>query len=228
MDPDALDFEHVFEPGPDDDPAYVAVLLHGTGADQHDLVPLGRRVAPEKPLLSPLGKVRENGMPRWFRRLEEGVFDTDDLRRRAAELAAFLGDACDAYDLDPGRLVAVGFSNGANVAAALLLLHPDVLRGAVLLRAMVPLEPDAESEADGDGEPDLHGVPVLIASGTQDRMIPAGDAERLARMLEEAGADVTQRFADAGHGLTGGEVEEVRRWLDEHEDAFTKSRGTVP
>lgn len=206
-----LSFEHVFEPGDGD---LAVLLLHGTGADQHDLVPLGRQVAPDKPLLSPLGKVREAGMPRWFRRLEEGVFDVDDVRRRAAELAGFLDEAADAYDLE--RFVAVGFSNGANIAGSLLLLHPDALAGAALLRPMVPLEPDEL--------PDLDGVPVLMASGEADRIVPRESAERMAELLEAAGAEVTHRWAKGGHGLDRSEVDEVRRWLDEHGDVLSSPR----
>lgn len=212
-----LAFQHVFEPG--DDPAYTALLLHGTGADEHDLVPIGRTVAPGKPLVSPLGKVREGRMPRWFARHEEGVFDEEDLRRRAKELAAFLDEAAAAYDLDPDRFVAVGFSNGANIAASLLLLHPDALAGAVLLRPMVPIRPDAS--------PNLAGVPVYMASGRADRMVPADSARKLAEMLKAAGADVTHRFVDAGHGLTRPEVDDVRAWLADHEDAFAAREGST-
>lgn len=210
-----LAFEHVRHDGDD---GYTLLLLHGTGADQHDLVPIGRQVAPTKPLLSPLGKVREQGMPRWFRRHEEGVFDVDDLRRRAAELAGFLDEAAEVYEVE--RYVALGFSNGANIAGGLLLLHPEALRGAVLLRPMVPLEPDEL--------PDLSGVPVYMASGEADRMIPEGSAERMASLLEEAGADVTHRWAEAGHGLTRDEVADVRGWLEDHDDLLSTPRGEAP
>lgn len=209
-----LGFQHVHEPATQPDAAFTALLLHGTGADERDLVPLGRMVAPGKPLLSPLGKVRENGAPRWFRRHAEGVFDEDDLRGRAAELADFLRRARDAYKLPP--YVAVGFSNGANVAAALLLLHPGVLRGAVLLRAMPPLrDPPAA---------DLRGVPVYVAAGTDDPLIPPGQARVLADVLTRAGADATLRFARAGHGLTPAEVADARGWLAAREDDLRRPR----
>lgn len=211
-----LGFQHVFEPSEADDPAYTALLLHGTGADQYDLLRLGRTLAPGKPLLSPLGKVRENGMPRWFERIQEGVFDEDSIRERARELAAFLEQAIEAYDLDPDRLVAIGFSNGANIAASLLLLHPRVLRGAVLLRAMPPLVPDEL--------PDLSGVPVYVASGKRDPLIPADDATRLVEMLEDAGAEVTHRISGAGHGLDRGEIPQVRDWLADREDDLAAPR----
>jgi phospholipase/carboxylesterase len=179
------------------------LLLHGTGGDERDLVPLGRALSPGSALLSPRGKVLENGMPRFFRRLAEGVFDEADLRRRTADLAAFVAEARAAYGLEAP--VAVGFSNGANIAAAMLLLHPGVLAGAILLRAMVPLD---EAPAG-----DLAGTPVLILSGAGDPIVPAENAGRLARMLEAAGASVEQRTIAAGHGLTQTDVDIATAWL---------------
>lgn len=213
----SLGFEHVFEPGDETDPGYTALLLHGTGADQHDLVPLGRTLVPGKPMVSPLGKVREQGMARWFARHGEGVFDEASIRTRARELAGFLPKAAAAYEV-PERFVAIGFSNGANIAASLLLLHPDALRGAVLLRAMTPLVPDALA--------DLAGVPVYIASGQYDPLIDAEDAKRLAGMLEDAGADVTHKVhPNAGHGLTQDEIPDVTAWLAEHEETLGSPQG---
>lgn len=212
MDPDELGFQHVFDDQGATDARYTAVLLHGTGADERDLLPMGQALAPGQPLLSPLGKVREQGRPRWFRRLEEGVFDEADLRKRAGELAAFLDRAREAYPQAPERYVAIGFSNGANIAASLLLLHPGALQGAVLLRAMTPLVPDAL--------PGLDSLPVYVASGERDPLVPAEDVERLVEMLERAGADVTHRVADAGHGLDPSEIDPIRGWLADHETRF--------
>lgn len=209
-------FQHHVEPGTQDDPGYALILLHGTGANEKDLVPLGGQVAPGKPLLSPLGKVREQGRPRWFRRKRPGVFDEEDLRARAKELASFLQEAQSEHGL-PDQLVALGFSNGANIAAALLLLHPTVFRGAVLLRPMTPLEPDAL--------PDLEGIPVLIAAGRHDELVPADSVENLASLLQEAGADTTLRWEEAGHGLAREEVAQVKRWLEANEDRLTQARG---
>ncbi|RZK95567.1 MAG: alpha/beta hydrolase, partial [Methylobacterium sp.] len=141
------------------------LLLHGTGGDETDLLPLGRTLLPGAALLSPRGAVLENGMPRFFRRLAEGVFDEADLRRRAADLAGFIAEARTAYGL--AAPVAVGFSNGANIAAALLLLHPGVLAGAVLLRPMVPLRETPPV--------DLAGRPVLMLSGAADPIVPAAN-----------------------------------------------------
>ncbi|MEE7458246.1 hydrolase [Methylorubrum populi] len=198
----APDFVHRFEPGPDP-AAPPLLLLHGTGGDEADLLPLGRALSPGSALLSPRGPVLENGMPRFFRRLAEGVFDEADVRRRAADLAAFVAQARVAYGL--AAPVAVGFSNGANIAAATLLLHPEALAGAVLLRAMVPL---AEAPP-----ADLAGRPVLLLSGAFDPIVPAENAERLAAGLERAGARVTHTVNPAGHGLSQADLSAAGPWL---------------
>jgi phospholipase/carboxylesterase len=179
------------------------LLLHGTGGDENDLLPLGRLLDPTAALLSPRGRVLENGMPRFFRRLREGVFDEQDVRRRARELAEFVRAARHEYDLGP--VVAVGFSNGANIAAAVLLLEPGGLEGAVLLSPMVPLEPE--------DLPDLAGTRVLIVSGRKDPMAPAAEAERLASLLRRAGAEVALEWHPGGHELGMSQVEAARRWL---------------
>lgn len=179
------------------------LLLHGTGGDENDLVPLGARLAPGAALLSPRGKVLENGMPRFFRRLEEGVFDINDLKARTLELADFIGGARDAYGLE--KPIAVGFSNGANIAASLLLMRPEALRGAVLMRAMMPFEPQTL--------PDLAGIPVLMLSGTTDPIVPPRSRDRLAQILNAAGADVTHEIVPAGHGLSPHDMAAATRWL---------------
>lgn len=202
--PSDLGFVHRFEPGSRPG-AVPLLLLHGTGGNEDDLLPLGRRLAPEAPLLSPRGKVLENGMPRFFRRVAEGIFDLEDLRLRAGELAEFIQGARRTYDLGEVPPVAVGFSNGANIAAALLLLHPGSLSGAVLLRPMVPLVPDPL--------PQLEGIPVLIASGRQDPIVPPDQPRALADLLRSAGADVTLHGSVAGHGLTREDLELAERWM---------------
>lgn len=155
-------------------------------------------------LLSPRGRVLEGGMPRFFRRLAEGVFDEEDLRRRANELADFVEDARGAYGL--GAPIAVGFSNDANIATAMLQLRPEVLAGAVLMRAMVPFK---------DGlDLDLTGKPVLILSGTMDPMVPAENAARLASALRDAGAIVDHRTLPVGHNLSQADVTLTKAWLD--------------
>jgi phospholipase/carboxylesterase len=195
---------HRFEAGTDDE-APVLLLLHGTGADEHDLIRLGEHLDPGAPLLSPRGRVSEQGMNRWFRRLAEGVFDTDDVVRRADELAGFVDAARSAHDLGDRPVVAVGFSNGANIAAALLLLHPGVLRGALLFSAMLPLRPERL--------PDLADTAVLMSAGRVDPMAPPASAEELAALLTEAGASVELRWHDTGHGIDLDQVAAARDWL---------------
>lgn len=181
------------------------LLLHGTGGDENDLLPLGQALLPGAALLSPRGKVLERGMPRYFRRLAEGVFDLDDLRQRTAELAGFIEDATDAYGLHPERIVAVGFSNGANIAASLLLLRPGILAGAVLLHAQVPLVPDPL--------PDLRHTPVFLAAGRSDPLIPPAETERLADLLRRCNGDVTLHWEPGGHGVGPSEIAAARDWL---------------
>jgi phospholipase/carboxylesterase len=186
-----LTFTHKFEPSLD--PALPPLLLlHGTGGDENDLLPLGRAISPGAALLSPRGKVLENGMPRFFRREREGVFDEVDLGRRAIELADFIAEARGAYGIP--NPVAVGFSNGANIAAAVLLLRPEALDAAILIRAMSPFRSLPKSK--------LPGTPVLMLSGLLDSMAPAESATRLATALKESGASVEYETLSAGHGLT--------------------------
>jgi len=180
------------------------LLLHGTGGDENDLLPLGRAIAPGAALLSPRGNVLEGGMPRFFRRLSEGVFDEEDVRYRADELARFIDNARQTYGI--GAPVAVGFSNGANIAAAVMQLRPQALAGAVLLRAMVPLKQAPRS--------DLTGKQVLMLSGRQDPIVAPENAARLASTLRELGATVDHRILPAGHNLTEEDVSVMRDWLD--------------
>ena len=198
---------HRFIPAPESPPRHVLLLLHGTGGNENDMIPLGRDIDPAAAILSLRGNVLENGMPRFFRRLAEGVFDEEDVIRRANELADFIGVAATKYSFDPQSLSAVGYSNGANVAAALLLLRPGVLTRAVLFRAMVPLTLATP--------PALANTRVLICSGKQDPIVPLENVERLAAMLRRGGADVTLRFEDAGHQLAFAEIADAKKWLHE-------------
>ena len=196
-----IGFQHRFEPGTD--ATRPLLLLHGTGGDEADLLPFGRNIAPEAALLSPRGAVLENGMSRFFRRLSEGVFDEADLRRRANDLADFVMAARNQYGISAP--FAVGFSNGANIAAALLLLRPEVLAGAILMRAMVPLAEPPPA--------DLAGRPVLILSGTMDPIVPPENVDRLARQLKAAGANVEHQFLNGGHGLSQADVHLATAWV---------------
>jgi predicted esterase len=197
------EFIHEFLPGSS---SRTLLLLHGTGGNEHDLIPLGRELVQNAALLSPRGKVLENGMPRFFRRLAEGVFDLEDLKYRTNELADFVTAAAEHYGFAIEDLLAVGYSNGANIAASMLLLRPAILRRAILFRAMVPLIPDTL--------PDLSSVRVWIGAGDQDPIIPPSEVQRLVAFLRRAAADVTIRFFNAGHGLTNEDVVTARDWLD--------------
>jgi len=196
------DFIHEFVPGSSN---RTLLLLHGTGGNERDLVPLGRELDPTAALLSPRGKVLENGMPRFFRRLAEGVFDLEDLQKRTHELADFIAAAADRYNIDNKNIIAVGYSNGANIAAGILLLRPETFAAAILFRAMVPLEPEKP--------PELANVRVWIGAGNHDPIVPTSETQRLVELLRTAGADVTVRFLNVGHALTPADISLARDWL---------------
>jgi phospholipase/carboxylesterase len=197
------DFIHEFVPGKS---SRTLLLLHGTGGNERDLIPLGHELDPNASLLSPRGKVLENGMPRFFRRLAEGVFDLEDLRKRTNELADFVSSAAKHYEIDDKKIVAVGYSNGANIAASMLLLRPEILSAAILSRAMVPLTPDKQ--------PDLSSKAVFISAGAHDPIVAGSETKALAELLRSAGADVTVRVLQAGHGLTADDIDLAREWLN--------------
>lgn len=204
-DSDDLGFIHRFVPGRDPVRAPL-LLLHGTGGDESDLIPLGQRLSPGAALLSPRGKVLENGMPRFFRREGEGVWDLADFGRRTVELAAFVRRARATYDI--GVPVAVGFSNGANIAWSLLANDPSLLSGAILMRAMMPFDPRPL--------PDLTAIPILILAGVDDPLVPVDQVALLAAFLGEAGAQVTYEVVSGGHGLTGDDLSLAASWLARH------------
>jgi predicted esterase len=201
------DFIHEFVSGSS---ARTLLLLHGTGGNERDLIPLGRELDPNASLLSPRGKVLENGMPRFFRRLAEGVFDLEDLKKRTQELADFVVSAAAHYKIDIQKVVAVGYSNGANIAASILLLRPEILSAAILFRAMVPLVPETR--------PNLNSKRIWIGAGAHDPIIPASNTQELVEMLRSSGADVTIRFFQSGHQLTSEDVDLAREWLTKSVD----------
>lgn len=200
-----MTYTHLFRDAAAPGPGPTLLLLHGTGGDEHDLLPLADLLAPGTAVLSPRGNVLERGMPRFFRRLAEGVFDTEDVIRRAGELAQFVTEQSAARGFDPARVWAVGFSNGANIAAAVMLLHPEIIAGAVLLAPMVPLEPATL--------PTLAGRPVFLGAGRQDPIAPAAQPEALAALLRRAGAEVTLDWHPGGHQLVPQTVQAARAWL---------------
>jgi phospholipase/carboxylesterase/glyoxalase family protein len=205
---DDLGFVHRYVPAAAGASAHggtTLLLLHGTGGDENDLLPFGRTLLPGVALLSPRGKVDEGGALRFFRRIREGVFDQKDLALRTDELAAFVAAASDAYGIRRDRMVAVGFSNGANIAGSLLLRRPGLITRAVLLSPMVPFEPDPR--------PDLSSTTVFIGAGRLDPMVAAAQTERLAELLRTAGARVTLHWEDGGHSIAPGEVRAAQAWL---------------
>lgn len=198
-----MNLEHRYREG--DPAAPVLLLLHGTGGGPDDLLCLADHLSPCSATLAPRGPVSEHGMARWFRRLAEGVFDHEDVRHRAGELAEFIRQATDEYGLGERRLVAVGFSNGANIAAAVALLHPEVLREAALFAAMSPLPEDPGTE--------LRGSRLFLANGTADRMAPLDSVDKLDALLRGRGAEVTAFRHFGGHQLTLEAARAAADWL---------------
>ena len=200
-----LGFIHRHVPATDSASGETLLVLHGTGGDENDLIGIGQAVAPGATILSPRGNVLENGAPRFFRRLAEGVFDPKEVRSRAEELARFIRAAVITYRLDPERVFALGYSNGANIASTVMLVEPGILRGSVLLRPMLVYEPSEKS--------DLTGSAVFISAGRMDPIVPAPSVERLVELLESAHAEVTLKWQLAGHSLVPSEVREAAEWL---------------
>jgi phospholipase/carboxylesterase len=205
---DDLGFIHRFVPASDPSSNETLVVLHGTGGDENDLISIGQAIAPGAAILSPRGNVLENGAPRFFRRLAEGVFDPKEVRSRAEELARFVRAATVTYSLDASRIFAFGYSNGANVASTVMLVEPEVFVGAILLRPMVVYEPTETAE--------LGGSSVLISAGRMDPIVPTESVDRLVELFESAHADVTLKWQLAGHSLVPSEVREAADWLALH------------
>jgi phospholipase/carboxylesterase len=196
--------KHIFQKG-DNSQVPTLVLFHGTGGTEHDLLPLAERLSPTSSVLSVRGNVLENGMPRFFRRLAEGVFDEEDLIFRTKEVYDFLQEAADKYELDRHNMVAVGYSNGANIAGSLLFQYKAALKGAILHHPMVPRR--------GFTLPDLTETAVFIGAGKNDRMCPPHETEELDQLLRGAGANVTVHWEPYGHQLTPTEVEAAEEWF---------------
>ncbi len=202
--PDDLGFVHVFVPA-QKPTSPTLLMLHGTGGDERDLLPLGGELWPGAALLGVRGKVLENGMPRFFRRFGEGVFDVEDLRSRTEELAHFIDAASERYEFSKKGLMAVGYSNGANIAASLIFLHPHYLAAAVLFRPMVPFTPELIR--------DFSHLSVFVGAGRLDPIVPSGQAEELGAIFESGGADVTISWHQGGHELGDDDVHAAKTWL---------------
>jgi phospholipase/carboxylesterase len=205
---DQLGFTHRFIPsgGENDKDGLTLLLLHGTGGNEDDLLPLGRELDLNAGLISPRGKILEAGrIPRFFRRLAEGIFDIEDLKFRSQELASFVEKASRVYGFDAHKVIAVGYSNGANITASMLLLTPQILSSAILFRAMVPLVPD--------NLPDLSDKRIFMSSGLRDPIATRQEAERLSGLLQQAGAVVDLQWQDSGHELTQDDIQAAKEWL---------------
>jgi predicted esterase len=198
---DKLGFIHRFIPG---NTEKTLLLLHGTGGDEEDLIELGQHISPQDSILSPRGKVLEQGMPRFFRRIAEGVFDQEDLQHRTDELATFIKEAAIEYSFDINQVIAVGYSNGANIAASLLLRNPKLLAGAILFHPMPPFIPDIL--------PQMDVFPIFISGGRLDRIIPPTQTEQLIELLRQCGAEVTEFWYPGTHALTMAEANAAQQW----------------
>lgn len=198
------DFVHVFRPSESGDPVTL-LMLHGTGGNEESLLPFAQSLRQSAAVLSPRGAVLENGLPRFFKRFAEGVFDEEDMKLQTAKLHRFIDSAAAAYGFDRNKVVAVGYSNGANIAASLILRNAQSLHGAVLFRATLPFEPA--------NPPEGEGVRVLICAGEEDPFAPRAKVERLTEVLEAGGVEVKVRWQHGGHELTSPEIEEAANWL---------------
>lgn len=201
---DDLGFIHRFIPA-EDQSAGTLLVLHGTGGNENDLVGIGQAIAPGVAILSPRGNVLENGAPRFFRRIAEGVFDPKEVRSRGEELARFIRAAVITYRLDPSRIFALGYSNGANIASTVMLIEPGTIQGSILFRPMLVYEPSETS--------DLSGSSVFMSAGRMDPIVPTTSVEQLAEMFRSANAEVTLKWQLAGHNLVPSEVREASEWF---------------
>lgn len=202
---DDIGFIHRFVPVEDRASAETLIVLHGTGGDENDLIGIGQTIAPGAAILSPRGNVLEKGAPRFFKRLAEGVFDPKEVKSRGEELIRFIRAAISKYGLNPERVFALGYSNGANAASTVMFIEPGLLRGAILLRPMVVLEPDES--------PDLSAVGVLISAGRMDPIVPTKNVERLVELFEASHAEVTLKWQLGGHNLLPSEIRQAADWL---------------
>ncbi len=201
-----LGFIHQFIPASTRPDQVTLLLLHGTGGNEQDLIPLGRELYPRAAIPSPRGKVLESGMPRFFRRLAEGVFDIEDLKFRTHELADFVRKASKVYKFDLRYIISIGYSNGANIASSLLLIRPEIITSAVLFRAMVPFVPEEV--------PNLTGKNIFIGAGQYDPIVPREQTETLAGLFKKAGANVVVHIQEnSGHELGYDEISAAKDWL---------------
>ena len=202
-------YRHRFEPGEPSTPAgaWTLLTLHGTGGDENDLIPLGRTLLPGAPMLSPRGNVSEGGALRFFRRQAEGVLDLADLAAKSSDMECWVAAAITTYDLTADKIIAVGFSNGANLAASMFLRGTRVLSAGVLLSPMIPFRPESQ--------PNLSGTPIFVGAGRNDPIVPADQARALIEELRSSGATVTEHWMTGGHGITPDEMRAAQAWVDD-------------
>ena len=198
------DFIHTYSP-PKNGTKRTLLLLHGTGGDETSLIPFAGIIDPDAAIISVRGKVLENGAPRFFRRLQEGVFDLEDLHFRTKELASFIVNASGEYKFDLTSTYAVGYSNGANIAASMLFANPDVLAGAILFRVMVPFIPESVA--------DLSGKQILLSEGKYDPLVPVENAEQLAILFQQRKAEVSLRWIELDHRIGRSELNDAHWWI---------------
>ncbi|WP_170008317.1 alpha/beta hydrolase [Bacillus fonticola] len=202
-----MEHTHIFQKGTDSTKPTL-LLLHGTGGNEKDLLPLQSEIDSTASVLSVRGNVSEHGMPRFFRRIAEGVFDEEDLIKRTGDLHSFLDEASEQHGFDRHNVVAIGYSNGANIAASLLFHYQNTLRGAILYHPMVPRR--------GITLPELHNTPVFIGAGKNDPLCKPEESEELKKLLEAAGSTVDIAWGTSGHQLTMDEVKASRVWYERH------------
>jgi len=202
---DDLGFIHRFVAAENSTSVETLIVLHGTGGTEDDLIGIGHVIAPGAAILSPRGNVLENGAPRFFKRLAEGVFDPKEVRSRGQELARFIHATISRYALDPGHIFALGYSNGANIASTVMFIEPGLIQGAILFRPMVVFEPEERGDLSGSG--------IFISAGRMDPIVPVSSVERLAELFESSHAEVTVKWQLAGHNLVPSEVREAADWL---------------
>lgn len=206
--PDTTHMAHIYVPGTSDN-ARTCVLLHGTGGDENDLIPLGKKLLPDAAFLSLRGNVNEDGKLRFFKRISPGVLDLEDLHARTHELDAYLHAMAKRYEFSLDDAVFIGYSNGANITASLMFLHPQTVRSVLLLHPMLPFTPETS--------PDLSGAQIFIGAGMQDEMVPPESTNALATLLHSAGADVQVHWEDNGHRISDTEIEAAQKWLELHD-----------
>ncbi len=197
--------QHFFQKSTNPEEKRVLLLFHGTGGNEMDLIPLAERILPGVSYLGIRGNVIEHGMPRFFKRLSEGIFDEADIKLRAHELDSFIREAATSFGFSSENVMALGYSNGANIITALNFLHPGLISTSLLLRPMTPLVPA--------NAPDLSNSNVWLSFGSVDPLMPPGEIEKLSGLYTEYGANLTVNIEQAGHQLVQNDLTKASEFL---------------